>query len=218
MTQRLVIPVLAVIAFGAGFGARMWTEGDRALPPPPARLGGEFVHAPAAEKKNGIKPYNRAELVAEIERLRPQIETYRRAVQALDVEYEKAFVEILNPEQQRIFDEKRAHAQKKRAEQEAKIAAAPPPLPLSDEEIARERQRPFEMAFGKVCFTGRLEANVRDYKLDAAQQAQVKELLERRREKFLALVDSTPSPTFKMTTLADSVQRLLDPAPASSAQ
>lgn len=218
MTQRLVIPVLAVVAFGAGFGARIWTEGDRALPPPPTSFGGEFVRSQGQEKKNGQKPsYNRAELVAEIERLRPHIETYRARFEALDADYDKAFAEILTPEQRHIFEEKQANAQKKRAEHEAKAAAAATQGPLSDEEIAKLRQRPFEIAFWKISFAGRLEQTARDYKLDAAQQEKVRALLIARREKFLALVDSTPSPTFRMTALAASVQRLVDPPQAPPA-
>ncbi|HEX2852451.1 MAG TPA: hypothetical protein VHO24_04365 [Opitutaceae bacterium] len=218
--QRLVIPVLAVVAFGAGFGARMWTEGGRALPPPPSALGAEFVRGPVPEKKNGQKPYDRAELVAEIERLRPQIDAYRVRVEALDAEFEQGFAQILNDEQKCIYDEKQASAQKRRAQHEAKLAAAPPP-PLSDEEIAKLRQRPFETAFWKISFVGRLEMLTRDYKLDAAQQTKVRDLLVARRDKFVALVDSTPSPSFKLTSLAVSVQRLVDqpsPNPAAPAK
>jgi hypothetical protein len=53
---------------------------------------------------------------------------------------------------------------------------------------------------------------VRDYKLDAKQEAALRQLMLERREKFLALVDSTPYPTLKLTSLAASVQRLVDPA------
>lgn len=216
--QRIVIPVLAVVAFGAGFGARMWTEGGRALPPPPSAMGAEFVRGPAPEKKNGPKPYDRAELVAEIERLRPQIDAYRVRVETLDAEFEQAFAQVLNDEQKCVYDAKQASAQKRRAEHEAKLASAPPPPPLSDEEIAKLRQRPFETAFWKISFVGRLEMLTRDYKLDAAQQAKVRELLVARRDKFVALVDSTPSPSFKLTHIAVQVQRLVDPpAPAPAA-
>lgn len=215
--QRIVIPVLAVVAFGAGFGARMWTEGGRALPPPPSALGAEFVRG-SVEKKSGPRPFDRAELVAEIERLRPQIDAYRTRVEALDAEFEQAFAKVLNDEQKCVYDEKQANAQKRHAQREAKIAAGPPPPPLSDEEIAKLRQRPFETAFWKISFVGRLEMLTRDYKLDAAQQTKVRDLLVARRDKFVALVDSTPSPTFKLTYLALSVQRLVDPpAPAPAA-
>ncbi|MEO7411762.1 MAG: hypothetical protein ABIZ81_00270 [Opitutaceae bacterium] len=206
----MVIPLLAVVAFGAGFGARVWTEDDRALPPPPA-IGSEFL-PPTPDKKPVPKPFARAELVAEIEKLRPQIDAYRARLEAIDDEYYKAFVSILNPEQYAAHQVRDAEWKKTRAERDAKSAATAL-VPLSDEEIAKRRQRPFETAFWKICFAPMLEQTTRDFKLDAAQQAKVRELLIERRTKYIGLVDSTPSPTFKLTSLASSVQRLVDPAP-----
>lgn len=214
MSQRVVIPLLAAVAFGAGFGARIWTENDHALPPPPA-IGSEFINNPS-EKKPAPRPIDRAQLRAEVEKLRPQIDAYRAQLDAIDAEYEKALVGILNPAQRAIYDTKASKWRKNRAEQEAKTASTPP-SPLSDEEIAKLRQRPFENAFWKICFTGRLEQTTKDFTLEAAQQARVRELLVERRNKYIALVDSTPPPTFKLTSLAASVQRLIDPAAAPAA-
>jgi hypothetical protein len=217
MTQRLVIPLVVVIAFGAGFGARLWTEGERALPPPPTSLGGEFVRPPAVpEKKSSVKPYNRLELVSDIERLRPQIEAFRVRFEAIDAEYEKAFAKILDAEQKCVYDAKIAAAEKRRLDHESKAAAAPPPPLLSDEEIAKLRQRPFETVFWKMSITAKLEQTVHDYKLTPEQQAKERELLVARREKFLELLDSTPLPTVRMTSLAPAVERLIDPAAKSA--
>ncbi len=218
MKQSLLVTLLTVLGFAAGFVARVWTErGDRPLPPPPT-IGSEFLPGSTVEKKPAPRPaFNRAQLVAEIEKLRPQIDAYRERFEALDTDYEKAFREILNPEQRRAYDVKEADHEKRRAEREAKAAGAPPPPPLSDEEIAKLRQRPFERAFWKLSYIGRLEQTVKDHNLDAKQEAAVRRLLIERREKFLALVDSTPSPTFKLTALAASVQRLVDPNAAEAA-
>lgn len=217
MKQRLLIALLTVLVFAAGFVARMMTENDESVPPPPA-LGGEFVRpangdaAHAADKKATPRSaFDRAKLVAEIEQLRPQIEAYRARLDAIDAEYDKAFVALLTPEQRKIYDQKLADYQKRRAERDAKAASAPPPPPLTDEEIAKLRQRPFEVAFWKVSYMGRLEQTVKDFKLDEKQRAQVADLLRARRDKFLAVVDSTPPPTFKLTALVTSVQRLTDP-------
>lgn len=212
MKQRLLVSLLTIVVFAAGFFARFLTEREHPLPPPPASLLGEFASGkgPAAtEKKPAPKPFDRAQLVADIEKLRPQIDAYRARLETIDREYEAAFALILNLEQRAIYQAKQ---EKHRAESESKAALAPPSTPLSEEEIAKLRQRPFESAFWKVSYSGRLETAVREYKLDAKQEAAVRQLLIERREKFLALVDATPPPTFKLTALAASVQRLLDPA------
>ncbi len=222
MKQRVIVALLTVLIFGAGFAGGLWTERHRPLPPPPAALLGEFTNAqPPADKNaraaetiaapNAPKPYNRAQLVADIEKLRPQIDAYRTRLQVIDRDFDAAFAVILNPEQRQIFDAKQARDQKRHADFESKALAAPQ-VPLSEEEIVRLRQRPFEMAFWKVSVTGWLEQVAKDYKLDAQQQAAARQIVLTRREKFLALVDSTPPPTFKLTALATSIKPLMDPA------
>ena len=78
MTQRMVIPLLTLVGFGAGFGARMWTERDPVLPPPPT-AGSEFVRSstaplsdPKTEAKTTSNPHiDRAKLIKQIDDLRP---------------------------------------------------------------------------------------------------------------------------------------------------
>lgn len=210
MKQRLLIALLTILVFGAGFAARMWTEHDVPVPPAPV-LGSEFVH-PSGDKKAPRPPIDRAKLVAEIEAVRPQIDAYRARLEQIDAEYDQAFVAILTPEQKKTYDTRVAEDRKKRAERESKAASAPPPGLLSDEEIAKLRQRPFESAFYKISFSGRLEQAVRDFGIDAKQQEQLRQLLLARRDKFIALVDSIPPPTFRLTYLINSIPRIADPA------
>jgi hypothetical protein len=221
MKQRLLVALLTVLVFSAGFMARVWTERQRPLPPPPATLMSEFAgdKNAQAQKPPAQKPFDRAQFIADIEKFGPQIEAYRKRIETMDCEFDEGFARLLNPEQKAILDAKIARDQKKRAEHEAK-AALTPPAPLTDEEIAKLRQRPFEAAFWKISFTGRLESTVKEFKLDAQQEAATRQLLAERREKFVALVDSTPPPTFKLIYLAAAVQRLVDPAaaPAQSAK
>lgn len=218
MKQRLLVAFLTVLVFGAGFAARMFTENDRPVPPPPAAPYADLLpKASSAENKtpqNAPKPYNRAQIIAEIEKLRPQIDSFRARMDAIDTEYEQAFAGILNVDQRRVYDAKMADAQKKKVEHDLKVAAQPPP-PLSDEEIAKLRQRPFETIFWRVSTIMKLEQVTRDYKLDEAQQARERELLGARRNKVLALLDTTQPPTVRMISLAPMVERLCDPASAS---
>lgn len=217
MKQRLLTALFTVIVFAAGFVARMWTEGDKPFPPAPA-LGSEFINRNANDKKPAPRPIDRAKLVKDIETLQPQIDAYRTQLSALDSEFENAFVALLTPEQRKIYDARQADQQKRKAERDAR-AANTPTVPMTDEEIARERQHPFEIAFWRISYKGWLDTLTDRYKLTAEQRAKVHDLLQARRDHFLALVDSTPPPTFRLTTLVTSVSRLTDsgqpqPAPA----
>jgi hypothetical protein len=210
MKQRLLIAFLTILVFGAGFAARMWTESEVAVPPAPA-LGSEFVHTQPGEKRPPPRPVDRSKLIADIEQLRPQIEVYRTRLDEIEAEFEKGFVVLLTSQQRHVYDEKQAEYQKKKADRESRAASAPPQPPLTDEDIAKLRQRPFESAFYKISFSGRLDQTAKDYSLDPKQQEQLHQLFLTRREKFIALIDSTPPPTFRLTYLINSVQRLSDP-------
>ena len=222
MKQRIIVTLLTVLVFGVGFIGGQWAERHRPLPPPPAALMAEFATPQPVDKnvqpaqnkavQNAPQPYDRAQLVAEIEKLRPQIEAYRSRLEQIDREYEVEFVKILNPEQRRILEER---MQKHRADLGSKEPVAAPQTPLSEEEISKLRDRPFQNAFWKVSFKGRLDGTVKDFKLDPEQAEALKQQLLIRREKFLALVDSLPPPTFRLAELAKEIQRLVDPSATS---
>jgi hypothetical protein len=213
--QRLLIAIFTVLVFAAGFGARVWTEDDRALPPPPAP-GAEFVRAPAppagdakAEPRRGP---DRTKIIADIERFRPQIDAYRNRFESIDAEFQRDFVLVLNAEQRAHYDAVKKNRADDRAKKDAK-AAADTSL-LTDDQIERLRQRPLGNALYSVAITWPLDHLTQEYKLDEAQQAKVRELLRIRREKFLALVDSTPVPSITLSELARQTQKLAQPAKA----
>jgi hypothetical protein len=145
-------------------------------------------------------------LVAEIDRLRPQIDSYRRRIETLDAEFDRELAAVLAPDQQKYY----SAAQKRRAERMAKGAAevASAPAPLTDDEIDHLRQRSLYGVLWMVAPTMKHDSLVKDLKLDAEQQAKTRELLRLRREKFLAIVDSTPPPSILLSRLAPAAQRL----------
>jgi hypothetical protein len=53
----------------------------------------------------------------------------------------------------------------------------------------------------------------RDYGLDETQQAAARSLLTLRRSKFLALFDSTPHLSIRLSGLAPLIERVAAPAP-----
>ena len=217
MKPRLLITGLTVTVFGAGYAAGLWTERTRPVPPPPAPLMGEFSgkHAPTPGKTptpaSSRSPLNRAQLAAEIERLRPQIDGYRQRLEALDLEFDRELIAHLTPEQAVTY----TAAQKRRADRSAKGAAqaAAKPDPLTDDEIEQLRQRSLFGVLWMIAPTMKQDSLIKDLKLTDAQQLKTRELLRDRREKFLAIVDSTPPPSIMLSRLAPAAQRLA-PAPA----
>lgn len=208
MTQRLFVALLTVAVFLAGYGARGFAERGRPVPPPPATLTQEYGSArPAttpAEAKAAQK-LDRAKLLAEIEKLRPQIVAYTSQVAEIDAEFEREFNALLTPEQL----EKSVAYKKARMERDAKRLAET--SILSDEDIYRERERPFSDTLRQVTVTPRLEWLTKEFKLDAVQQTKTRALLSLRRNQFIALLDSTAHPTVRLSRLAPLVERVCAP-------
>jgi hypothetical protein len=219
--NRLLIAFLTVMVFGAGYAARLWTERERPVPPPPEAIGSEFTrpavtHPP--EKKGregrdwkGAPIVNRATLASDIEKARPKIESYRRQLEQLDAEFDRDLMAILSPEQKEKFSQRQKRNQERRVTREAQEAADP--TPLSDEQILRLQQVPLFNVLWSITITARLERLNRDLKLDNGQEERVRELLLARRERFLALVDSSPPPTVSLSELATRTRKLAE-APA----
>jgi hypothetical protein len=210
MTQRVFVGLLTVVVFVAGYFTRALTARVEPVPPPPAALAREL--APATGQKTGGKSFkhklDRSEVVADIQKLRPQIDRYIAQVQEIEAEFDREFTAILNPKQR----EKRAAYLKKRAEQEAKRIADREPL--SDEALARERERPLTDIYWMITVTPRLERLIKEYELDDAQQTQTRALLSVRRNKFIALFEATPHPSLRLTRLAPMIERVAPAKPA----
>jgi hypothetical protein len=203
MTQRVFLALLTVGVFIAGYAVRMWTERGRSVPPPPVALANEF--APVGDSKAKNADLDRAKLVAEIEKLRPQIEAYRAQVDEIYSEFDREFALILNPEQREKF----AATQKRWADHIARRNADR--KLLSDEDIMRARERPLTELYGMVTVTPRLERLTKEYNLDPAQQASTRALLSLRRNKFIALLDSTAHPSIRLSRLAPMIERVMAP-------
>lgn len=214
MKQRLLIALLTVIGFAAGFGARMLTESGCKVPPPPAP-GTEFVRTNATpaptdttgEKKPVFTEKDREKFVAEIEKVRPQIEAYHKRLDEIYEEFDRDFSTLLTPEQKAIFEAQQKRNAENRAKRAAKEAAETGPL--TDTQIEQLRRQPLWNALWAIAVTWRLDRITHDYKLTPDQVAKVHELLERRRQHFLELVDSTPPPSITYSELASRTQKLL---------
>lgn len=220
MNPRLLVALLTALGFAAGFGARMLTESGPAVPPPPT-LGQEFVRSgtatPGHDNKERRAPTytdkDRSRLIADVAKIRPQIDLYRQRIDQIAAEFERDLVPVLTPEQKEKFTAMQKRDAERRAKGEQSVAQA---VTLSDEQIFRLQQRPLWNALWNVAISWREGMLDRELKLDDAQEAKVRELLEQRRRKFLDLVDSTPPPSITLSELAPQAAKLI--APGQSAE
>jgi F0F1-type ATP synthase membrane subunit b/b' len=202
--QRLLVALFTVVVFLAGYGARVWTEPRQVVPPAPTALAQEFARPSTSGKK---KETDRAKLVAELEKLRPQIESYQTQVNEIYAEFDRELAKILNPQQRAKFEAN----QRKWAEHEAKKRAkleSERMMPMTEEEIMRARERPMSDVYRMITVTPKLESLTKDYELDPAQQASVRALLTLRRAKFMALLDATPPPSIQLSRLGPLISRV----------
>ncbi|MBC7366275.1 MAG: hypothetical protein H7343_05590 [Undibacterium sp.] len=212
MKQRLLIAILTAAVFALGYFSGAWVERTRPVPAPPAPLMAEFSskRAPAPGDArvpaSARTPLNRAQLAAEIERLRPQIESYRQRIETIDADFDRDLAPLLTPHHWATY----SAAQKSRAERVKKNAAelAAAVEPFTDDQIDQLRQRSLYGVLWMVAPSMKQDFLIKDLKIDAAQQAKTKELLRARREKFLAIVDSVPPPSIMLSRLAPAAQRI----------
>jgi len=202
MTQRVFLGILTVSVFLAGYSARMFNERGAPVPPPPAELARELAPSVRPEKEAAKRELDRAKLVAEIQKLRPQIEGYTVQVQEIYTEFDREVAFLLTPAQREKF----AMNQKRRAEYQTKRINNR--TLLSDEELMRERDRPLTDIYRMITVTPSLEWMTKEYGLDSAQQAAVRQLLSLRRNKFVALFDATPHPSIRLSRLASMIERV----------
>lgn len=202
---RVLVALLTVVVFLSGYGARVWTEPRVTMPPPPAALAQEYRSTARSASAPNTPQVDRAKLVAEIEKLRPQIEAYTGQVEEINGEFDREFFQVLNAEQREKF----TGNQKRWAERNAKSLSER--APLSDEDIVRIRERPLTDIYWMVTVTPRLERLTKEYNLDATQQTNVRALLTLRRNKFIALFDATPHPSIRLSKLAPLIERVSPP-------
>jgi len=204
MTQRLIVALLTVAVFLAGFGARIWTEPRQPVPPVPAALKQDYVLSQKADSKSK-RQLDRAKLVADIEKLRPQIIAYTARVDEISTEFEREFLQLLTPAQREKF----AAYLKRKADRDAKRLAER--TPLSDEDIERAQDSALTSIYWMVTVNPRLEWLTKEFGLDAAQQTTTRSLLALRRNKFIALFDATPHPSIRLSRLAPQIERVAAP-------
>ena len=216
MRSRVFIALLTIVVFGAGYGSRLWLERSRCqVPPAPALLGELNTHQPAAVNptaKVATTPIERppiaAKLAREIQRLRPEIEAFRTQMEQMDDQMDREVVAILRSDQMPLWQKVLNRRVEYRKKEEAGIT---PDHLLTAEQIASLQQQPLYKLLAVVVVPQRLEWLSNDLKLDDAQKVLARESLVRRRDKFLALVDSSPPPSLTLSRLVPLAKQLGEP-------
>jgi len=216
MRDRILAALLTVAVFAVGFLSGRWSERHCPVPPPPAAFMGEFGGAKGAGPNAAAKsapPVNRAQLADQIEKLRPEIESFRQRIMEIYAGFDRDIEPILSPEQREIYQRRF----------KALRGFGPPPeiaagdKPLSDEQIDQLLQRPFRTLAYFVVIPMTMERMGKELKLDDVQREKVKDFLRVRREKFTELVDSVPPPSLLLSRLAPVAARLGEPSKAAPA-
>ncbi len=109
----------------------------------------------------------------------PQIAQFQHKLDVIEQNFRNSVGAILNPEQRQKLD-----TIKKR------VAALPPPMPGCGSEMG-------PVFVSMVIYRPLYDRMSADLSLDDKQQQQLKQLLIERRNELLALVDTTPPPSFR---------------------
>lgn len=217
MRQQLLIAGFTAVGFAAGFATHTMTIEGPKVPPPPTP-GAEFIRtaegaATATEKPRQAPTYSEKErerLRDDIEKMRPQIDSFRKRMEEIAAEYDEGMRAMLNAEQRERFEARLRRNAERAAAGDRRAAAS---MTLSDEQIFQAQQGQLWSVLWNVAVNYRLERLVQDFSLTPDQQVKAKLLLEARREKFLALVDSTTPPTITLSRLAPQADKLAVPQP-----
>lgn len=204
MRDRVLAALLTLAVFAVGFGAGTWAERHRPFPGPPAAFMSEFGAKPSPPAPAPNPPVNRAQLLEQIEKIRPEIESFRARTDEIYAQFDRDMLTVLTPEQDAAYLKKFRPQHAPGPQDDEK--------PLSDEEIERLLQRPLRTLAYFVVLPMTLDRMVTELKLDDSQRDKVRDFLRVRREKFIELVDSVPPPSLMLSRLAPVAQRLGQPA------
>ena len=207
MRERALAALLTLAVFAAGFGAGMWVERHRPLPPPPGPFLGEYNGIRRLPGWHAMAPVNRAQLREQIDAIRPQMEAFKERVAEIYGQFDRDMETVLTPDQKAVYES--------RFRSQRSFGATPPEMkgdkPLSDEQIEQLLQRPFRTLSFFIIVPMTLDRMSAELKLDEAQREKVRDFLRVRREKFIELVDSSPPLSLMLSRLAPIAQRLAVP-------
>jgi hypothetical protein len=225
MRTPVALVLLTTTGFGVGLGTGYWMNRNCKLaPPPPSSVLSEFrniTRAGTALALSTARPELWAEINAELEKLRPEMDAFRGKLEEMDGEFRTQFEAFLSPEQRKKLAEiqpprREANRDSAKAKESAKEPAkdANPPAPGAPAAPATPKPSRVRLGFESEWLVSQLvfvpcalERYTYDLALDATQQARLRELLLERRKRFIELADATPPPSMQLLRIADIIRR-----------
>lgn len=202
-SQRLLVAGVTVLVFGAGYGARIWTERHQPLLQAPPELGREFVAAETERPSESREIRDRESLVKDIQRWNEDIIAYQARLTEIDQEFDLAFAALLTPEQRARFEEQQQRWGDNGLRNSRRFQGG-----LTAEDIAQLQRIPLMGAINRISTNATVDRLVRFYQLDEAQTTAVHDLALARRVEFLDLIDTTPPPSIRLSELAPLIDQL----------
>ena len=213
MKLRLLIAALTVLVFAAGFGASIWTQRHGPLHGPPVSLLGEV-----RDRKVDVQlPLNDASTIsqinAEIERIKPDIDAFRKKLDAINHDLRQKIDVLLTPAQHEEFEKMHKRYEERRAGRTDSSLPTVESSPSGGTTLKLPFfAEPIEGMTSAIVVPLTLDHLTTALQLDDRQKAAVHQLLLERREKFLELIDSTPPPSIGLNRLAPIINKLAAPA------
>lgn len=206
--KRVLVTILGTAAiFAAGVFAGLWIQRHQPVPPPPMGLMGELRDVPlAGQSKPAPQVKSAAQLQAEIDRTKSDIEAFRQKLEPIKAEFRKNLEGLLSPQQLiRLKELRERGATTPSVQNSSPSAEARPPQPPKDHEG-------LDAMFPIVLVPVTLERITEKLSLNPEQQEQVRTFLLKRRQQFLDLVDTAPPPSMKLSRIAPLVPQIAQPA------
>jgi hypothetical protein len=198
-----------ICVFAAGVFAGMWIQRTQPVPPPPIGMLGEIRDvpiSPASQPPSAAAPSkNRKDmpqLKAEIDRLKPDIEAFKKKLDPLKQEFRTKLEAQLTPEQQEKLKALSERFSGGGGKDESKENPGKRPSPHRDG---------LDSLFPIVLVPTTLERLTAELQLTEAQRPVIHELLLERRQKFLQLVDANPPPSLQLGKIAPLVPQVAKP-------
>jgi hypothetical protein len=198
MNKGFVVALATLIGFAAGTFAGSWVQRTQPIPAPPTGgVLGELRDAPfssAPENPDTPKPSGQPLPDDALRQMKVEIDAFKKKVDPIKLEFRAQLEALLTP------------AQRERLK--AMSEKPPAPKPDSNEKPDPAKGRGYRIYDGMdstitlVVIPFTLARLTEELGLSHAQRDAVHQLLIQRREKFLALVDSTPPPSFNLGKLA----------------